>query len=124
MISLFGKDPLEKHIQGVFLQYAYLRGFDQRDIVHIPAQAYMGSTRSQGARFAIGKAIGGLPDLTFYKRDREGRIRVLFIELKKSTGKPRPNQLKRAERWHETKFCYTLDEAKAALDEFIVECEK
>lgn len=115
---------LEHEIQSLFIQYMALRGIGPLDFVHIPNRAYMGAKSSRTAAFSIAKHIGGLPDLTIYRRDKQGHIRALFIELKKEDGKPRPNQLIRAKRWPETKFCYSLDDAKAALDQFILECDK
>lgn len=115
---------LEDQIQSLFIQYMALRGIGPLDFVHIPNHAYMGARRSKTAARSIALHIGGLPDLTIYRRDKKGHIRALFIELKKADGKPRPNQLLRAKRWPETHFCYSLDEAKAALDQFILECDK
>lgn len=116
--------PLEIDIQGLLIQYMAQRGIGPLDFVHIPAVSYAPASKSKATAGIIYRAIGGLPDLTIYQRDKEGKIRVLFLELKREGGKVREAQKIRAKHWPETKICFGFDEAKKAVDDFLEEIRK
>ena len=79
--------------------------------VHIPNSMFRGKFKW------LAKKLCGVPDLIIFKRDEE-YDKVLFVELKKKTGKPTTAQ-KRFAWWFHVFLIKSLDDFVEVLNKFI-----